>query len=361
MASSNLPMTDPKGNEVNSPQRSDEQPLAHSTDLLRVVLPKMTKHADGYDPISYAVWFEYVRGSVPELRRDVDVLVGDDRRLLPAETRKLYDDHLRDRSEAALVDARTQIVAMLSRVIATIDTAQADAGQFRIALASFDGVLAKPTSNDDLARALVDLAADTDQMRTSISTMSGELHSNRAEVERLTDELARLREDVLTDPLTGLSNRRGLDLALAELKRAVDAGDESFALVLIDIDHFKQVNDVHGHQAGDRVIQQVGNAMRSCVRGSDTCARHGGEEFALLLPATAAGGAKTVMEHVRNAIRRTQVTFPKTSSPGKPVTVSAGIAGFIAGESIDDCMRRADEALYTSKRDGRDRITLAAV
>jgi diguanylate cyclase len=188
--------------------------------------------------------------------------------------------------------------------------------------------------------------------------MNVELKSSRAEVDRLTAELTRLREDVLTDPLTGLTNRRGFDVTLAALKMAADAGDEPFTLVMLDIDHFKKVNDAFGHVAGDRVIQLVANALKACVRGDDTSARYGGEEFALLLPATTPEGARTVTEHVRNAIRRPQ-TIVSRSGPLPSVTVSAGIAGFRVGESPEALIARADSALYVSKHAGRDRVTLA--
>jgi diguanylate cyclase len=142
-----------------------------------------------------------------------------------------------------------------------------------------------------------------------------------------------------------------------ELIRTRRYGNE-LTLGMLDIDHFKKVNDTFGHLAGDRVIQAVANAMKACVRGDDTSARYGGEEFALLLPATTLEGARTVTEHVRNAIRRPQANASR-NGPMPSVTVSAGIAAFRPGESVEEFIARADKALYASKHEGRDRVTLA--
>jgi diguanylate cyclase len=182
--------------------------------------------------------------------------------------------------------------------------------------------------------------------------------SNKAQVGRLTEELSRLREDVLTDPLTGLKNRRGFDAAISSLKSIADAGSEPFSIVIIDIDHFKKINDTHGHLVGDRVIQQVADTMKSCVRGGDTAARYGGEEFALLLPATALHGAQTVADYIRNSLQRSTVRGLKKGSVDS-VTVSAGVTAFRLGEDVEECIRRADQALYAAKNGGRNRVVVA--
>jgi diguanylate cyclase (GGDEF)-like protein len=162
-------------------------------------------------------------------------------------------------------------------------------------------------------------------------------------------EIARL---AASDPLTGLANRRALTTALArEVARAVRT-KEPLSLAVMDIDFFKKINDTYGHVAGDDVLREVARAMAANVRDVDLVARYGGEEFAIVLPNCPSEGALQVVERVRAAVAAL-ATVTK-------VTVSAGIATE-PGEVTDSerLMAAADEALYVSKRSGRDRATLA--
>jgi diguanylate cyclase (GGDEF)-like protein len=156
-----------------------------------------------------------------------------------------------------------------------------------------------------------------------------------------------------TDALTGLANRATFQLTLgSELARARRGGGE-VSLVMLDIDHFKALNDTHGHLAGDEVLRGVSSALDACCRSFDTPARYGGEEFAVVLPQTGAEDARDVAERLRAAIGEARV------EPG--VTVSVGVATFPRdGEDADDLVKAADDALYASKRAGRDRVTAAS-
>jgi diguanylate cyclase (GGDEF)-like protein len=153
------------------------------------------------------------------------------------------------------------------------------------------------------------------------------------------------------DGLTGLYNRRAFDEAIVgEVNRSARSGDP-LALVILDIDHFKQVNDRRGHQAGDDLLRQVGEVLERSVRAGDVAARYGGEEFALILPACNAANAARVAEKVRSAVAVT------TGLSG--LTLSAGVAA-MPQHATDPAtlVRAADDALYRSKKDGRDRVSI---
>jgi diguanylate cyclase (GGDEF)-like protein len=172
-------------------------------------------------------------------------------------------------------------------------------------------------------------------------------------------ELKASREELLalslTDPLTGVRNRRALyDCAQHEIARAGRTG-EPVTLLMVDVDHFKKVNDQHGHPVGDQVLREVAAAIVQTARGSDVVARFGGEEFAVLLIQTEQAAATA--ERLRAAIARLEVRAPQ--GPVK-VTVSIGVAS-ASGESIDfeALIRHADDALYKAKREGRDRVVAA--
>jgi diguanylate cyclase (GGDEF)-like protein len=147
-----------------------------------------------------------------------------------------------------------------------------------------------------------------------------------------------LAEQANRDPLTGLVNRRILDQAV---NRALASFDGGLAFALLDIDHFKEYNDAHGHQAGDRVLVVAAGTWSRLIRPEDTLARFGGEEFALVMP----GCALDVAEG-RIAVMR--------SSLPPPVTASAGVTSGRAGDSFSDIVARADLALYRAKAAGRD-------
>ena len=160
----------------------------------------------------------------------------------------------------------------------------------------------------------------------------------------------------MTDALTGLLNRFGLRRSLqheyAEARRYARA----LACLMIDLDHFKRVNDTYGHAAGDAALMQVARALTESVRASDVVCRYGGEEFLVLAPATTAEGALALGEKIRAAA--TSRLFGD-GAHAFPLTFSVGVAALAAGESANDMIARADQALYAAKEGGRNRVEAA--
>jgi diguanylate cyclase (GGDEF)-like protein len=167
-----------------------------------------------------------------------------------------------------------------------------------------------------------------------------------------------LREMALRDGLTGLYNRRYLeDAFFRELHRAERSG-KPVAVVMIDIDHFKRFNDKHGHDAGDFVLSAVARAISNNIRPSDIACRYGGEELAVVLPETNLDCARDRAEHMRRAIRETNLTHLGQTLPGP--TASFGVAVYPAnGAKPADLLKAADQALYRAKQEGRDRVCVA--
>ncbi|MEN9484930.1 MAG: hypothetical protein RJB37_2810 [Pseudomonadota bacterium] len=160
------------------------------------------------------------------------------------------------------------------------------------------------------------------------------------------------------DPLTGLFNRRQFEASLdSEIDRVARTG-ESALLLLLDIDHFKRVNDTYGHAAGDVVIRHIGKALQDSVRPMDTVARLGGEEFGAVLPNCPASFGQTVADRVRQAIESTVVV----AAPGQRISVTVSVGGAFAPQWVRSSshlwMERADQQLYRAKAAGRNRICL---
>ncbi|QEH34283.1 Response regulator PleD [Aquisphaera giovannonii] len=164
-----------------------------------------------------------------------------------------------------------------------------------------------------------------------------------------------LRAIAGTDPLTGLANRRGLDMAVERLAtRAIPTSPRS--LVMLDVDHFKSFNDAYGHPAGDEALRAVAAFIRGSVRPDDLAARVGGEEFLVYLPETGGSTAGRVAERIRSAVASHRW-------PSRQITVSMGVATTHSAsgqEDVMDLMGRADRALYASKHGGRNRVTQAS-
>ena len=176
--------------------------------------------------------------------------------------------------------------------------------------------------------------------------------------DRLRDNLSQSVTLAITDPLTGLHNRRYMMGHLQNLIARASATAKDLSVMMLDIDHFKAVNDVHGHGAGDKVLVEFANRIARNVRGIDLAARIGGEEFVVALPDTDMQTAAAIGGRLRDAVAADP--FPVGDGRTLGVTVSIGIATAIPDETCEAVLKRADDALYRAKREGRDRVVLAA-
>lgn len=163
------------------------------------------------------------------------------------------------------------------------------------------------------------------------------------------------------DPLTGVANRRSLIAALDRDVARAQRMREPMALMMVDIDHFKDVNDQYGHPAGDRVLCSVVNVLRQRVRAQDLVGRYGGEEFMVLLPDTGLTGAEQLARELCKAVEESRCPADGVPGPGIAVTVSIGVFGgrLESGDSWDMLIAAADRALYQAKNNGRNRVEVA--
>jgi diguanylate cyclase len=198
-------------------------------------------------------------------------------------------------------------------------------------------------------------------MLPALSLLSARLTRLRERTRRqrhdLSQALARIQELATRDELTGLVNRRHMsNLLERERQRGVRSG-RGFSLAMVDIDHFKAVNDHYGHPVGDEVLRTFAHHAPQALRGTDVVSRWGGEEFVLLLPEAALSAARVGVERMRGRIAAT----PMAHLSGVPirVTVSVGLTEHIAGESVTQTLERADRALYEAKAQGRNRTVVA--
>ncbi len=163
----------------------------------------------------------------------------------------------------------------------------------------------------------------------------------------------RLEHLATVDPLTGVKNRRSMDQELEVAAATAERNGLPYALVMLDLDHFKSINDEYGHSVGDNVLIEMVELLKQNTRRTDQLFRFGGEEFVLLLPGVDGVSLKAVMHNLQQVMRK------YLKHPGGPVTASFGVALLRHGETVESWLARADEALYQAKETGRDRIVFA--
>ncbi len=189
----------------------------------------------------------------------------------------------------------------------------------------------------DLCQETEGILGPTLRLATQIATAYDEIRQQSANLMTFTE--------VRTDPLTGLNNRRGLDDSLAGQLALMGRYHSPFALAMLDIDHFKLVNDRQGHLNGDRILQQLSQLLEECVRETDVLARYGGEEFVVVMPQTDLAGASMLTERLRYEVANRMT-----------ITVSGGVAAAGESDTAESLLGHADTALYSAKAAGRNRI-----
>lgn len=329
-----------------------------SRDLLKLAIPLMSRQTAALHPISYAVWYEYVAGTNDALTREIEALTSDGKRLDERETLRLYTTHVAgfDPGHAERLQARFEEI--LQRVNLSAAEMGRRADEYGIELADWGNELAAAASVDQAQAGLQRVLDRTRGIQSAVHVLSRKLEESRQESEQLREELTRSQEASLTDALTNLTNRRGLDLVLAECARKAASEGGELSVAMADLDRFKSVNDTYGHPVGDRLLTKVGQTLKANVKGRDTVARFGGEEFVIVMPDTPLDGAKALAEQIRVSIAHIQLALGEGEDSVGNFTVSIGVTRLHAGESADALLARADEALYVSKRRGRNCVTV---
>lgn len=279
--------------------------------------------------------------------------------------------HRLDQASASLVSALDRSAQAVARAAGSMAAASAAppqpvpaAAPITPPLAAPEPVPSEPASRNGghlplprEVRTLIErMDAATIEIRDELQASRAELGETRGELKTIRDQLNEAREAVQHDPLTGVLNRRGMDIVLPREVARARRVNAPLSVGMVDLDHFKHINDTFGHQAGDRVLIHMTELMRSVLRETDLIVRYGGEEFLVILPDTDMPGARLVLDRLQEIVVKSPVIHE-----GRRITVgfSAGVAQFRDDDNGATLVLRADRALQGAKRGGRGQVVLA--
>ena len=308
-------------------------------------------------PENFELFYAYASGENPAITQAMGTLISARRPFTPE---ILLDLRLRclsgARAARAMEDLGANMRGVIDDVLGKLEASARDTSNYKDALSAATGELGAERSPADL-RALVDrLVAATRAMEVRTRSLEGELQASSEQVSELRSKLDNVRKESMTDPLTGIANRKAFDDAMYQALDQIAAGGEEVALLLCDIDHFKNFNDTWGHQTGDQVLRLVANCLAENVKGRDTAARYGGEEFAVLLRGSGLAAATRVANQIREGVKSKMLVKKSTGDVLGTITISIGVAQLMPGESADAAIRRADACLYGAKHHGRNQV-----
>jgi diguanylate cyclase len=336
-------------------------PLEQARWFADQALTEMARLQIAPSPNNYLIWYSDCTGCYPELSKLLRTIEERGEPFGEARLAELYDRFFGTGRQARLLDETCQrIEATMTHLLSQVGDMSRDAGSYGERLATFSNRLERVPQIDGLRSLLDEILAETREMQKRSRRIEDELTRSSEQIEGLRHDLVAAQREAQTDGLTGIANRKRFEQELARAVEAARADNETLSLLLADIDHFKRFNDTHGHQVGDQVLRLVAQVFTKSVKGQDLAARYGGEEFAVLLPRTSLEGASKLAEQIRQMVAGNRIRLRSSGHYLGNITLSIGCAEHHRSEPIGELVRRADDALYQAKREGRNRVVAAA-
>jgi diguanylate cyclase len=330
---------------------------AQSCDLADQVVAAMREHGSPGYPRAFEVWYAHLSGEMPAVSMAMNaILAGSEGKVGVADIDDLYDrfignDRLAKQAERTSLQVLGEIDGLMSLVDKTLASSERYHG--RLSVMSED---VPPAADRQRLREWVEaLVLSTREEVTRKTQLEAQLRNSSNEIRNLREALEMTRAEALTDPLTGLANRRHFEEMLQKSIDQATLRREPFALVMADIDYFKKFNDAHGHLTGDQVLRLVARTMKDKFKEKAVITRFGGEEFAIILPESDLVAGKFGAETVRQALLTRELVKRSTNENLGRITISLGVAGYRRGDTAGSLVDRADQALMQAKRDGRNR------
>ena len=325
-----------------------------SWEFFEAVRAHMTKHGHSATPRVYEVWYAFASLQNAELVERLNHALALPHPVPLALIEALHEEFFaRERQTEVVRQTGEKLSNELTRILQMLANAGRDTSSFADAL---EKIAARLPADGELRKIVDTIVLATRHMEAKTRRLEAEIERCSIEIGTLRQGLEASKREAMTDPLTGLYNRRAFEERLRLAAAHSMETDTELALLLSDIDNFKQLNDTWGHQIGDAVMQLVASSLKEGLPAGSTAARYGGDEFAALLPGVSIAEAEAIADKTREMVGRKHL---KDSTTGKPIghmSISIGVAGYVLAERLDDLVRRADRALYDAKEAGRNQV-----
>lgn len=330
---------------------------SHTYDLATRVVETMRLHESPAYPRAFEVWYAHLSGELPALKLAMDALLAaNEGSVSAADIDTLYDRFIStDRLAKQAERTSLQVLSEIDSMMELVDRALSSSERYHGRLSAMSDEVPPPADRHRLREWVEALVLSTREEITRKTQLESQLRDSSHEIRNLREALEATRAEALTDPLTGLANRRHFE---DMLQRSIDQATlrrEPFALVMADIDFFKRFNDTHGHLTGDQVLRLVARTMKDKFKDKAIITRFGGEEFAIILPESDLIAGKFGAETVRQALLTRELIKRSTNENLGRITISLGVSSYRRGDTPASIVERADQALMMAKRDGRNR------
>ena len=325
-------------------------------EFLRLALNFITRYNLPANPINYTVWYEYVSGKNQKLKKAIDKSFEAAVPLNIPKVERLYKKYIADGDRIIVSKLLTQISLMLRDITSHVSETEGDLAGHGAKLGELAVQISDAEDYSEIKNIVDQMLVETKALLKSGRKLQTRMKISSDDLKQLQKELEDSQKEAQTDTLTSLINRRGLEKRLELERIRARQNDAPFSILLVDIDHFKKVNDTYGHLVGDSLLRSIAKLMVGQLRKKDIAARYGGEEFLILLPETDMNGAIAAGRKIQAALSTKEWKIKDTGKSMGKITVSMGIALYALDETEKSLIQRADDALYKAKQDGRNRI-----
>ncbi len=325
-------------------------------EYLRLALNFMAKYNLPANPVNYTVWYEYVSGKNVKLKKVIDRSFEKSIPLNSPIVENLYQKYVADGDRIIISKLLTQISLMLKDITSHVLETEGDLAGHGDKLGDLASQVSEANDYNEVKTIVDQMLVETKSLVNSGKRLQTRMKISSEDLKQLQMELEKSQQEAQTDTLTTLINRRGLEKKFELERIRAKQNAVPFSIILIDIDHFKRVNDTHGHLVGDSLLKSIAQLLKKQLRKNDIAARFGGEEFLILLPETDIDGARAVGQKIRDGLSTKKWKLKDNGKSVGKITVSMGIALYKFNESEKALIKRADDALYFAKQNGRDKI-----
>jgi diguanylate cyclase len=329
----------------------------HSMAFAGVAFEKMMALRHPATPRNYEIWYNYASAANQALNGAINELFANHGTVTESDLDELFARFFSPTCMTDQIDCFAgRVMGEIDDVVTLIDGTLDATSRHAESLVETSAKIVETTDLDAMRSVIAKLVATAGDIERTNQRFEARLKESRQEFSQLQSNLNAVCTEILTDPLTTLSNRKHFDRAILKAIADVTARNAPLALVMTDIDHFKKFNDNFGHLTGDQVLRLIALTVKHNIRGQDLAARYGGEEFAILLPNTLLRHATVLAEHLRRAVMGRELRKRSTAESLGHVTISLGVAVLRPGDTVQTLIERADGCLYAAKRNGRNRV-----